>query len=104
VRKYFREGIFRERLFEIYDNLHDMKSIEELVEEGAYRACKETMINRANDLLTNNIKMNPDRIAEQVKLEFPYNKIPEDYDKARSFFVATVCNITSEKISKLLEK
>jgi hypothetical protein len=104
VRKYFREGIFRERLFEVYDNLHNMKPIEELVEEGAYKACKEIMINRASDLFKNNIKMNPNRIAEEVKLEFPYDKIPKDYERARNFFVATVCNVISEKISRLLEK
>ncbi|MEM2915566.1 MAG: hypothetical protein QXH91_09260 [Candidatus Bathyarchaeia archaeon] len=104
VRKYFREGIFRERLFEIYDNLHNVKPIEELVEEGAYKACKEIMINRASDLFKNNIKMNPNRIAEEVKLEFPYDKIPKDYERARNFFVATVCNVISEKISRLLEK
>jgi hypothetical protein len=104
VHRYFRNGIFRERLFEIYDNLYNIKLIEELVEEGVYKACKEIMTNRANELSKNNIKVNPDQIAAGIKLEFPYHKIPKAYEKARSFFVATVCTLTAEKISLLLEK
>jgi hypothetical protein len=104
VQEYFRNGIFRERLFEIYDNLYNIKLIEELVEEGVYKACKEIMTNRVNELSKNNIKVNPDQIAEEVKSEFPYHKIPKAYEKARSFFVATVCTLTAEKISLLLGK
>jgi DNA-binding transcriptional regulator YhcF (GntR family) len=104
VREYFRNGIFRERLFEIYDNLHNAKSIEELVEEGTYKACKEIMINRVNELSKNNIEVNPDQIAEEIKLEFPYSKIPKPYEKARSFFVATICTLTAEKISSFWGK
>ena len=103
VHKYFRNGIFRKRLFEIYDNLSDIKPIEELVEQGAQRACKEIVINRANHIFKNNIKINPDQIAEEVSLEFPYNKIPNHIKDARRFFVATVCNITAEKISTYIE-
>jgi len=103
VHKYFRNGIFRKRLFEIYDNLSDTKSIEELVEQGAQRACKEIVINRANHIFKNNIKINPDQIAEEVSSEFPYNKIPNHIKDARRFFVATVCNITAEKISTYIE-
>jgi hypothetical protein len=104
VLTYFRNGIFRKRLFEIYDNLHDIKSIEELIEEGAYKACKEIMVNRAVDLSSSNKQITPDLIAEQVKLEFPYHKIPKKHDKARSFFVATVCNLTAIEIASFLAK
>jgi hypothetical protein len=103
VHRYFRNGIFRKGLFEIYDNLHDMKPIEELVEEGAYKAAKEVMVNRAAHISKNKIKVNPDKIAEEVRLEFPYRMIPQSEEKARNFFVATVCNITAEKISLLFE-
>ena len=102
MHTYFRNGIFRKRLFEIYDNLHDIKSIEELIEEGAYKACKEIIINRAVDLSSSNKRINPDLVAEQVKLEFPYHKIPKKHDKARSFFVATVCNLTAKEIASFL--
>jgi hypothetical protein len=101
VRTHFRDGIFRKRLFEIYDNLYNIKSIEELVKEGAYKACKEIMINRANELFK--IKINPDEVAEEVKSEFPYHKIPISYEKARKFFVATICNLTAEKIFSILQ-
>jgi hypothetical protein len=104
VHKYFRNGIFRKRLFEIYDNLHDIKSTEELVEEGAYKACKEIMVNRVAHLSKNNVQISPDQIAEQVRLEFPYRKIPRSYDKARSFFVANVCDLTTRNILLLLEE
>ena len=45
VSKDLREGIFRNRIFEIYDNLSDLKSTEELVEEGVQRACKDLLVN-----------------------------------------------------------
>jgi hypothetical protein len=104
VHKYFRNGIFRKRLFEIYDNLHTLKSIEELVEEGSYKACKEIMVNRVAHLSKNNLQISLDQIAEQVRSEFPYSKVPKNYDKARSFFVANVCDLTTKKILLLLEE
>jgi hypothetical protein len=62
------------------------------------------MINRVNELSKNNIEVNPDQIAEEIKLEFPYSKIPKPYEKARSFFVATICTLTAEKISSFWGK
>jgi hypothetical protein len=62
------------------------------------------MVNRTVDLSSGNERINPDRIAEQVRLEFPYRKIPKKYDKARSFFVATVCNLTATEIASFLVK
>ena len=41
VSKDFREGIFRNRIFEIYDNLHDLKPIEDLVDDGEDRKSRK---------------------------------------------------------------
>ena len=103
VHKHFKNAIFRKRLFEIYDNLSHIKSIEVLVEQGAQRACKEIAINRASHIFKNSIRINPDQIAEEVSLEFPYHKIPKHIEDARRFFVTTLCNITAEKISTYTE-
>lgn len=103
VHRYFRNGIFRKRLFEIYDNLQDIKSIEELVEEASYKASKEILVNRENALQTKKIKISPEKIASQVKLEFPYRKMPKQKTRARKFFVASVCDLTAHKISGFLK-
>jgi len=103
VHKYFRNSIFRKRLFEIYDNLNHTNPVEELVKEGTLRACKEIIINRADYLSKKSTKINPDQIVEEVRLEFPYKKIPNHTGSARNFFVATVCNLTAEKISAYIK-
>lgn len=100
VRKHIRNGIYRQRIFETFDNLHDKLSINELVQEAAYKACKEIIINRIED--TNYYSrieiLDPFQIANQVKNKFPYEKLPESYGNSRKFFVAKICDITSEEI------
>ena len=134
VSKDFREGIFRNRIFEIYDNLHDLKSAEELVEEGmkelistytvtielpigrkhlkdeeviateelveegAQRACKDLMVNRAKDLDDLGIKIDIKIAVNLIKNKFPYNKLPKNKTKARSFYTATICNLVAESV------
>lgn len=102
VQRDLRESIFRKRLFEVYDNLNKIKPIGEVVKEGAYRAAKEVIINRSAYLFKNNIRIKPEEIAEIIRGEFPYDKIPPDYEKARDFFVAAICNLTARKITQLL--
>lgn len=104
VLNHFRNGIFRKRLFEIYNNLHDVKTIQELVEEGAYKACKEIMLNRTDDLLKNQLEINPSHLAKEVRLKFPYHKIPKSDEKSRNFFVASICNLILEELTLLLNK
>lgn len=100
VRKNIRNSIYRNRLFEIFDNLYDKININELVQEGAYKACKEIIINRVNELsqyidLDN---VDPFEVAKEVKRKFPYNALPETENNLRKFFVAKVCDITSEEL------
>jgi hypothetical protein len=102
VRKYFKNGIFRKRLFEVYDNLYEIKPFNELVEEGAYRACKEILVNRAREIYKSKVKLDPNKIATEIKSIFPYEAVPAEHRKARSFFVATICSLTAEKIVALL--
>jgi len=104
VSKDFREGIFRNRIFEIYDNLHDLKSTEELVEEGAQRACKDLMINRAKDLDDLGIEIDITSAVNLIKNKFPYNKLPKNKTKARSFYTATICNLVAESVLDIVSQ
>lgn len=100
VRKHIRNSIFRNRIFETFDNLHNKLEINELVQEGAYKACREIIINRVNEL-SNNLELgeiDPFEIANRVKRKFPYDSFPNSQDNMRKFFVAKICDITSEEI------
>ncbi len=100
VSKYFREAVFRKRIFEIYDNLVDVKPIEYLVEEAAERACKDIIINRASDFERGQVVVDPIKIAEMVKTEFPYEKLPNDKVKARNFFTKKICDLAAFIVSQ----
>ena len=102
IYNYFRNRIFRERLFEIYDNLYDIKTIQELVEEGAYKACKELILSKIDYPFKYRTEISPEVIAKEVRLKFPYHKMPRSYALSRNFFVASICNLTSETIHSLL--
>jgi DNA-binding MarR family transcriptional regulator len=95
VSKYLREGIFRKRIFELYDNLIDIKPIEEIVEDGAYRACKDIIVNRVLELGEGTEPVDPARIARQVRKSFPYKNLPRDAGKARNIFTKTLCDLVS---------
>lgn len=97
VRKSIREAIFRKRIFETYDNLIDVRSIEEVVEEGAHRACKDIAVNRVLDVKEKGVILDPVKIAQKVKVSFPYKSIPSsDEGKARNFYVGTLCELVAE--------
>ena len=98
VIKNLREGIFRNRIFEMYDNLMDIKSIEDLVEEGAHRACKDIVVNKTVDI--KKTKINPLRIAKKIKQDFPYDDLPKNKTKARNFYTAVVCDMVAEAITR----
>lgn len=107
VRKHIRNGIFRQRIFEIFDNLYPQLDVSEIVQEGAYKACKEIMVNRSNELNNGNLeisKLDPFDVANKVKKKFPYKNIPTSKINFRKFFVAKICDITSEEIMQLTEK
>ena len=93
-----KNGIFKTRLYEIYDNMNGVKSIEDVVEEGAYKTIKEIMVNRIIELSEENPEIDIDSVANTVKTEFPYNEIPKEPPKARSFFVTTLCDMVVDSI------
>ena len=97
----FRDSIFRNRIFEIYDNLNDLKSTEELVEEGIHRACKDVMVNRAKDLEKLGVDVNIKSIVSEVKNKFPYQNFPTNNTKARNFYTATICNLVADSLAEL---
>lgn len=102
VSKDFRNGIFRNRIFEIYDNLNDLKSIKELVDEGTQRACKDLMVNRAKDFELSGIDLDLKSIVKKVKKEFPYNEFPTNEKKARNFYTATICNLVANSVAEVV--
>lgn len=103
VNKYFRDSIFRNRIFELYDNLVDLKTQEELVYEGAYRACKDLLVNRAKDFDKNGVNINADMISKETVELFPYESMPKRKTQARNFYTASVCNIVSDLISNAIQ-
>jgi len=104
VNKYFRDSIFRNRIFEVYDNLVDLKTLEELVEEGAYRASKDVLVNRTIDFDNNGVNIKPDKISKIARKEFPYNEMPGRKTEARKFYTAAICNIVSDLISQAISQ
>ena len=104
VSKYFRDSIFRNRIFELYDNLVDVKTPEELVQEGAYRACKDLLVNRAKDFDKSGLNINPDEISKKTREIFPYEDTPKRKSDTRKFYTASICNIVSEMISDAMSE
>lgn len=102
VSKDIRDGIFRNRIFEIYDNLYDLKTTAELVEEGTQRACKDLMVNRAKDLESLGIVIDIKSLVKEVKNRFPYKDMPEDEKRARNFYTAAICDLVTESVSYLI--
>ena len=97
----FRDSIFRNRIFEIYDNLNDLKSIKELVDEGTQRACKDVMVNRAKDFEKLGVDIDMKLIVKKVRNEFPYSELPTNNTKARNFYTATICNMVADSMAEL---
>jgi hypothetical protein len=61
-----KNGIFKTRLYEIYDNMNGVKSIEDIVEEGVYKTIKEIMVNRIVEISKTNPEIDIDLIANTV--------------------------------------
>lgn len=105
VRKSIRDAVFRKRIFETYDNLVDIKPIEEIVEEGAHRACKDIAVNRVLDIEEKGTTLDPAKIARKVKNSFPYEGIPKNSEsKARNFYVGTLCELVAEAVAEFLSE
>lgn len=95
VNKYLRDAIFRKRIFELYDNLIKIKPIEEIVEEGAHRACKDMIVNRVLEIEGKGASVDPAKIARLTRKRFPYRNLPRDAGRARNVFTSTLCDIVS---------
>jgi hypothetical protein len=98
VSEYLRDAIFRKRIFELYDNLIDLKPIEEIVEEGAQRACKDMIVNRVLELEGKGTSVDPAKIARHVRKNFPYRSLPRDAGRARNVFTSTLCDLVSDVV------
>jgi helix-turn-helix protein len=104
VSKYLRDAIFRKRIFELYDNLRDIRPIEDIVEEGAHRACKDIVVNRVLEIEGSGVSVDPEKISKLTRKSFPYRDIPRERGKARNFFTAALCNLVSSMVLKAAEK
>ena len=100
VSKYLRDAIFRKRIFELYDNLINIKTLEEIVEEGAYRACKDMIVNRVLEIEGKGASIDPARVARQARKGFPYKDMPGDKGKARNVFTSELCDLVSSLVAK----
>lgn len=98
VNKYLRDAIFRKRIFEIYDNLIGIKSIEDIVEEGAHRACKDMIVNRVLEIEGKGAPVDAAKIASLARKSFPYGSIPRDAGKARNIFTSALCDLVSSLV------
>ncbi len=98
-----KNGIFKTRLYEIYDNMNGVKPIEDVVEEGVYKTIKEIMVNRIVEISKTNPEIDIELIANTVKKDFPYNDIPKEPKKARNFFVSTLCDMVVDGIYRKTE-
>jgi hypothetical protein len=82
-----------------------VKSIEDLVEDSAYKAIKSVFVNNDSFLRENfNSKYNKIelvRLVERVKQGFPYDRMPSDEEKKRDFFVAAISNAVVEALIQI---
>ena len=102
VHKDIRNSIFRNRIFETYDNLKEHVDIKDLVGEGALKAVKEIIINRTD--YVNNKQIDVNNISNRVKNLFPYNELPSEDSNARKFYVSKICDITTKEVINDLTK
>ena len=94
-----KNGIFKTRLYEIYDNMSGVKPLEDIIEEGAYKTIKEIMVNRTVEISENKQILDTEFIVKTVKNNFPYKDIPQEPLKARNFFVSVLCDMVVDNIS-----
>ena len=104
VSKYLRDAIFRKRIFELYDNLINIKSLEEIVEEGAYRACKDIVVNRVLEIEGKGVFIDPAKVARQARKSFLYKDMPRDKGKARNVFTSGLCDLVSNLVVNSISK
>ncbi len=94
-----KNGVFKTRLYEIYDNMSGVKPLEDIIEEGAYKTIKEIMVNRTVEISENKQILDTEFIVKTVKNNFPYKDIPQEPLKARNFFVSVLCDMVVDNIS-----
>ena len=99
VHTNLKNGIFKTRLYEIYDNMSGVKPLEDIIEEGAYKTIKEIMVNRTVEISENKQILDTEFIVKTVKNNFPYKDIPQEPLKARNFFVSVLCDMVVDNIS-----
>ena len=104
VNKYLRDAIFRKRIFELYDNLIHIKPIEEIVEEGAHRACKDIIVNRVLEIEGKGASVDPSKVAQLTRKNFPYGSLPRDAGRARNIFTSTLCDLVSNLVVSSVAK
>ena len=93
-----KNSIFKTRLYEIFDNMNVDNTIQDIVEEGAYKTIKEIMVNRVGELSESFPRIDIDLIAGTVKNDFPYEGIPEEPVKARTYYVNKLCDMVINSI------
>jgi len=98
-----KNGVFKTRLYEIYDNMSGVKPLEDIIEEGAHKTIKEIMVNRTVEISENKQILDTEFIVKTIKNNFPYKDIPQEPLKARNFFVSVLCDMVVDNIYKTLK-
>lgn len=91
--------IHRKRLYEIHDNLIGVKPLEEVVEEGTYKALKDIIVSNIIQINNGNVKLDLYAITNRIKQDFPYKNIPSDKKHSRRFYVDVITNMVINEIS-----
>ncbi|MEM4658336.1 MAG: helix-turn-helix domain-containing protein [Candidatus Methanosuratincola sp.] len=104
LRRDLRAAIYRKRLLEVYDNLSDVKTFPEVVEEAAERASKDIAINRSASLRTCKTKLDPMLTARYVREAFPYDDFKDTLPDniRRALFASKIEHITVDTVLKEL--
>lgn len=98
VHTYLKNGIYKKRLYETYDNLIDIKPLEEVVGEGIYKALKDLITNRTIETGITIGEMDIDKIITKIKNGFPYKEIPKDLKISRKFYVDTIIDMIIDEL------
>jgi len=98
VHTHLKNGIYKKRLFETHDNLIGIKPLEEIVEEGIYKALKDIVTNRIIETGNTRGKIDIDKITIKIKNNFPYGEIPENLKEGRKFYVDTITDMIIDEL------
>lgn len=98
VHTHLKNGIYKKRLYETFDNLIGIKPIEGIIEEGIYKALKDITTNRTIEIGGSINEKDIDKITIKIANKFPYEKIPVDIKQSRKFYANTISKMIIDEL------